>query len=139
MLGLAGMVDASAAIRLPAVFGDHMVLQHGRPVPIWGTAAKGESVKVMVGDKLVASGVADVAGKWRLELPPLSPGRVPDVTVEGENRIVFKDVLAGEGWPCSGQSNLRMRVSATPKCDYGGVVGEEKGGASRRHPRDPFF
>lgn len=128
-----------AAVDLPAVFGDHMVLQQGRPVPVWGTAAKGEAVRVLLGDKVVASGVADSTGNWKLQLPSLPPGPVPDLTIEGENRIVLKDVLAGEVWLCSGQSNMRMTVSATPKCDYGGVVGEEKEVQAADIPGIRFF
>lgn len=135
---LAGM-NLSAAVNLPAVFGDNMVLQQGKPVPVWGTAAEGEAVKVCLNGQPVASGVVGADGKWQVHLPPLPPGPVGDLVIEGGNRIVLKNVLAGEVWLCSGQSNMRMTVSKTSDCDYGGVLNEAQEVQDANYPEIRFF
>lgn len=95
-------------LSLPKVFGDNMVLQQGRKVPVWGKAAPGEKVTVSFAGRK-ASAAAGADGRWRVDLPPLeadAAGR--DFTVEGSGTIVFKNVVVGEVWFCSGQSNMEF-------------------------------
>jgi len=104
----------SAEVRLPAVIGDHMVLQQDKPVSIWGWAGKNEQVTVrLAGQERKARASAD--GKWLALFDPLKAGGAAlDMTVRGENGpdIVVKDILVGEVWVCSGQSNMEWPLSA---------------------------
>ncbi|HVZ28806.1 MAG TPA: sialate O-acetylesterase [Asticcacaulis sp.] len=99
---------AFAEVHLPHIFGDHMVLQSGQPVPVWGTADPGEHVTVKFG-KQTQRAVADVAGKWRVTLKPLGRSNVAaEMTVKGAKESkTFTDVLVGEVWLASGQSNMQ--------------------------------
>jgi len=102
---------AAAAVKLPAVFGDNMVLQRGRPVPVWGWADPGEEVTVAIaGQSLSTKAKAD--GRWKVELAKLSVGDPLEMTVEGSsgNIVTLKNILVGEVWVCSGQSNMEMGI-----------------------------
>lgn len=102
--------SARADVKLPAIFGDHMVLQRGKPIPVWGWADAGETVTVKLGqDSQTAT--ADKDGRWNLNLAALDAGGPHTVTVDGKNSLTFKDVLIGEVWVCSGQSNMAWTVS----------------------------
>lgn len=110
---------APAEVRLPALFSDHMVLQRERPCPVWGWADPGETVTVTVkmskpdqADATVST-VADEAGQWRVTLPAMAAGGPLTLTVEGGNRLELSDVLVGEVWLCSGQSNMEWRTVAS--------------------------
>ncbi len=95
------------------IYGSHMVLQQKKPIVIAGTAAPGKSVKVCIGGNSV-NAVADKAGNWKAILPAMTAGGPYTVTVSGKvgaDRIVFEDVLIGEVWFCSGQSNMAMPVA----------------------------
>ncbi len=107
---------ADAAVKLPSVFGSHMVLQRGQPVPVWGTADVGEDITVTFRDqKLTAK--ADDKGKWSVKLAALSVGDAAALTVAGTNTITFEDVLVGEVWVCSGQSNMQWALNNTLDSD----------------------
>ena len=95
-----------ADVKLPAIFGDHMVLQQDAKLPIWGTADPDEKITVTVVDKSGET-TAGPDGKWRIELAPLPTGSTPvTMTVIGKNTLKFEDVLIGDVWICSGQSNM---------------------------------
>lgn len=106
-----------ADVRLPSIFSDNMVLQQGIAVPVWGWADDGERVTVEFRSQKV-SAVAS-GGKWRVQLKPLRAGGPDKFTVTGKNRIAFNDVLVGEVWVCSGQSNMEwpLRASFNSKPD----------------------
>lgn len=104
---LAGV--AAAEVKLPAIFGDNMVLQREMKVPVWGTAAPAEAVTVSILGQKVST-KADAKGKWRVDLSPLSAGGPHELTVAGSNTVKFKNVLVGEVWICSGQSNMEWHV-----------------------------
>ena len=105
-LCLAWQSVALADVKMPAIFGDHMVLQQDLTVPVWGTAEPGESVTVTVGGKS-ANTTAGKDGKWQVKLPSLADnGQPATMTVAGKNTLTFQDVLIGEVWVCSGQSNM---------------------------------
>jgi len=93
-------------VRLPAIFGDHMVLQRDMSVPVWGTADPGEKVTVQIGDH-TATTTTDAKGQWMVKLNALGVGPEPcEMTVTGKNQRIFRDVLVGDVWLCSGQSNM---------------------------------
>jgi len=101
---------APAAVRLPAVLGSHMVLQQGIKVPIWGTADPGEIVTVKFRDQQKTA-MTDAQGKWMVKLDPLKPGNPAPLTISGSKSITLDDVLVGEVWVGSGQSNMGTLVS----------------------------
>jgi sialate O-acetylesterase len=98
-----------ADIRLPSIFGDHMVLQQKTPLRVWGWAAPGESVTVTLADQS-AQATADADGRWRVNLPARAAGGPFDLAVHGHNTVTFHDVMVGEVWLCSGQSNMQWEV-----------------------------
>lgn len=117
---------ASANVTLPSIFSDHMVLQRGINLPVWGVADPGERIIVTVEqnspllnwgsggiytiDKQLKNVTADSRGKWSIVLDPLMAAGPVVFMVQGRNSLALKDVLAGEVWLCSGQSNMEMRV-----------------------------
>lgn len=102
-----------ADIALPRVFGHHMVLQRDQAIPVWGWAAPGEDVTVRMDDGPAVPAKADAAGAWRVALPALPAGGPHRLLVSGANTIAFEDVLVGEVWLCSGQSNMEWPVHNT--------------------------
>ncbi len=102
---------SQADVRLPALFTDHMVLQQGIAVPVWGWADEGEQVTVTFRGKAVRTTAK--AGKWMLKLPRQKAGGPETLLVQGNNRIELKDVLVGEVWVCSGQSNMEWPLKAS--------------------------
>jgi sialate O-acetylesterase len=114
LLALAAGGTVRADVSLPSIFGDHMVLQQGMKLPVWGKAAPGEKVTVSIAGKQ-SEATADAGGKWMLRLDPLAMTRKPlEMQVKGSGAaLVFHDVLVGDVWVCSGQSNMGLGVGAT--------------------------
>lgn len=109
---LVGSGSLSADVKLPSIFGDHMVLQQDTALPVWGTADSGEKVTVTLGNE-TGSAVAGADGKWMVKLAPLPEGSTPlTMTVTGKNSLKFDDVLVGDVWVCSGQSNMEFALGA---------------------------
>jgi sialate O-acetylesterase len=105
-------VSARADVRLPAVIGDNMVLQRAMATPIWGWADAGETVTVsFLGKSKTAQ--PDASGKWMLKLDAAQAGGPFEMTIRGKNQLVLKNVLVGEVWLCSGQSNMQMTVQSS--------------------------
>jgi sialate O-acetylesterase len=101
---------AEAEVKLPQIFGDHMVLQEGAKLPIWGAAAAGEKVTATIGSS-TGSTVAAADGTWRIDLPAVPENTAPQVlTVAGTNTVTFQDVLVGDVWFASGQSNMDFGI-----------------------------
>jgi len=101
-----------AAIKLPSVIGDNMVLQRDQAVPIWGWDDAGAKVTVTLGDTK-ATAEADDSGKWTVQLPAMKAGGPHTMTVVGTDTVTVKNILFGEVWLCSGQSNMEWPVSAS--------------------------
>lgn len=99
-----------AEVRLPAPFSDHMVAQRDVPIPVWGSGAPGEEVTVTLGAR---KGVAkaDGVGRWRVNLEALAAGGPYTLEAAGSNRVTVRDVMVGEVWLASGQSNMELPVS----------------------------
>jgi len=99
-------------LKLPAIFGDHMVLQCNMPVPIWGWAKPNEEVAVILKGKTPLVTKANEEGRWMLRLPPQPAGGPHELIVRTrEETVRFTDVLFGEVWVCSGQSNMEWPVA----------------------------
>ncbi|HPF37949.1 MAG TPA: sialate O-acetylesterase [Phycisphaerae bacterium] len=98
-------------LRTPSIISDHMVLQQGAPTTLWGWAAPNATVEVRFDDHRV-SAQANADGAWRATLPPLPTNATPaTLTISsGDEEILVNDVLVGEVWLCSGQSNMEWRV-----------------------------
>ncbi len=112
ILAVLGLVSGSAEVRLPKVFGSHMVLQQDKPLIFWGWAEPGETVKVQLGESS-GQGQANDKGEWKVTLPPLKAGGPFKVIISGSSQVEFEDVLMGEVWLCSGQSNMEMGVNVS--------------------------
>lgn len=105
VLACTGM-NASADVRLPRLFGDHMILQQETTNAFWGWADPGEAVTVEASWGASASTTADAEGKWKLFLKTPGHGTGHSLTVRGNNEIKIADVAIGEVWLCAGQSNM---------------------------------
>lgn len=101
---------ARADVKLPRIFGDGMVLQQQAQVAVWGWADKGEDVSVSLGGASIA-GKADDSGRWSVKLQTPAAGGPHELRIKGKNELVLKDVLVGEVWICSGQSNMEWTVA----------------------------
>jgi len=104
-----------ADVKLPALFSDHAVLQRAASVPVWGWAAPGERVTVEFGD-VTAQTDADAAGRWRVTLDlrtKARDGAPASLVVSGLNRLEVRDVVVGEVWLCSGQSNMEWQLGGS--------------------------
>lgn len=102
---------ARADVKLPKLFGDHLVLQQKSDAAIWGWADPGEEVTIMLGDSK-ATAKAGSDGKWKTAIRTPAAGGPFEIIVKGKNTVTIKDAYAGEVWICSGQSNMEWPVSA---------------------------
>lgn len=104
-----------AEVVLPRVIGSNMVLQQQKPVTIWGTASVGEQVTVKFG-KQTKNAVADASGNWKVMLDALKASDKPEtMTITGTNIIKLDNILVGEVWVCSGQSNMQYEMRKNSK------------------------
>jgi sialate O-acetylesterase len=118
VLAVAG--PASAEVKLSGIFGSHMVLQREMPLPVWGWAEPGEAVTVQL-DSDKAETKADDEGNWKVTFPARkSDGESHTLTVRGANTIELTDVLIGEVWIGSGQSNMKLGGQSVAK-DHPGI------------------
>jgi sialate O-acetylesterase len=106
---LAAVQPAFAYVSVSPLFGDNMVVQRSKPVIVWGTADPGEKVTVTLAGQ---SAAADTNGQggWQVQLPAIEAGGPFDLAIAGKNSLVFHNVLAGEVWICSGQSNMEWQT-----------------------------
>jgi sialate O-acetylesterase len=102
-------VPAGAVVKLNRLFGHGAVLQRGIAVPVWGEAGEGEKVTVRFQDQVVSATAQ--AGRWMVRLKPLKAGGPFSLVVEGENRLTLTNIVVGEVWLCSGQSNMTFPLS----------------------------
>ena len=102
---------ALATLELPAIFSDRMVLQRDQAIPVWGTATPGEVVTVRLEGFTRSSKIGHIHGHWRVDLPAESASTNPRVLrIEGRSVQTFEDILVGEVWICSGQSNMEWSI-----------------------------
>jgi sialate O-acetylesterase len=122
---------AAADPRLPAIFSDHMVLQQQMPIGVWGWAAPDERIEVRLRTQRVST-TADREGRWRVTLAPEAPGGPDELVVAGATVTTrFADVLVGEVWVGSGQSNMQWEVRQAQDADKEIAAGD--------HPRIRLF
>lgn len=114
-----------AQVKLPNIFTDHMVLQRNMPINIWGWANAGEKVIVSFAGQ-TKQAIADKAGNWKVVLSPRKEGGPYEMKIKGSNEIVLKDILMGEVWVCSGQSNMEFEVS--------GIANPQQEAATANYP-----
>jgi sialate O-acetylesterase len=109
---LATSLTAQAELRLPAIIGDNMVLQQKQSNPIWGWDTLGTEVNLTLGNQS-KSAKADDKGKWTITLDPLPASAIPAVmTIQGSTKRELKNILVGEVWVCSGQSNMGFNLNS---------------------------
>jgi sialate O-acetylesterase len=115
-ISLSSLNSALADVQLPNVFSDSMVLQRDQKNRVWGRAEAGEKVTVSIA-KQSHQATADADGNWHVMLSPMSVGKPLELKVQGNNEVTFSDVLVGEVWICSGQSNMAMTVNSSNAAD----------------------
>jgi sialate O-acetylesterase len=111
---MACVAAARADIRLPAIIGDHMVLQRGIKTSLWGWADPGEEVRLSVSwHRMERRATADADGNWMFSLKTPPGGGPYEITLAGKNTITLNNVMAGEVWVCSGQSNMEWPLHSS--------------------------
>jgi sialate O-acetylesterase len=126
VLAMAVAQVAAGAVKLPYLIASHMVVQRGMPVHVWGSAAPGEAVTVEFRGA-EARGTTDRLGRWSVYLPPGDAGGPFAMTIRGANTITLDDVLAGDVWVASGQSNMEWPIRW--------AADAEREAAAAEHPR----
>ncbi|MEP3480294.1 MAG: sialate O-acetylesterase [Fuerstiella sp.] len=108
---ISDLASVEAEVKVPGFYTDHMVLQRQMPIRLRGWADPGEAITLQLGTES-ASATADGDGQWKAELPAMEASSKPTtLTISGSNTITIKDVLIGEVWLCSGQSNMEWTVA----------------------------
>ncbi|MBK8800460.1 MAG: hypothetical protein IPN71_00095 [Fibrobacteres bacterium] len=107
--GLFGVAGPARAVATGPIFGSHMVLQRGAPIPVFGTGTNGESVTVTLGTQSKSTTVAN--GSWKVSLEAMPAGGPYTMTIKGASTLNYTDVMVGEVWHCAGQSNMDTRMS----------------------------
>src|SRR5512133_2535021 len=102
---------AAAQVVLPPFFNCNMVLQQGIPIPVWGWASPGEKVSVTFNNKTVTTKTGK-DGKWKVSLQAMNYGGPYNMVVKGKNLRTIENILIGEVWVCSGQSNMEFNLSS---------------------------
>jgi len=110
---VATAISASAEVRLPTLLASHMVLQRQQPVHLWGWAEPDEKVSATLDGK-TQSAVTDGFGHWHIYLPAMAAGGPFRLDIKGANEIALDDVMAGDVWFASGQSNMEMPLKGFP-------------------------
>lgn len=104
-----------AEVKPNPLFTDGAVLQRGQPIPVWGTANDGEKVSIDFGGE--KSTTTAQGGKWRVDLKPMQAGGPFEMKISGENTVTVNNLMVGEVWVCSGQSNMEWRFKASDTAD----------------------
>ena len=99
---------ATAEVKPHGMFNDHAVLQRGINIPVWGTAANGEKITVSMNGQMVSTVAQN--GKWEVSFQPMNAGGPFTMTIQGNNTITLNDIMVGEVWLASGQSNMERQL-----------------------------
>ena len=105
-----------AEVSVPNIFSEHMVLQRDQKNRVWGKAAVSEKVTVTIAGQ-TKNATADASGMWQVEVDPLPAGGPHELVIKGFNEIKIGDILVGEVWICSGQSNMQWNVNSSTNAD----------------------
>jgi sialate O-acetylesterase len=111
-LAVGPIATARAGLKPNSLFSHNAVLQRGVTLPVWGTARDGENITVEFAGQKVSTSARD--GKWRVRLAPLKAGGPFIMTVTGDNVVTLTNILVGEVWVCSGQSNMEREIGPRP-------------------------
>ncbi len=109
LIAIACTVSLRAQVCLPQLISDGMVLQRNRPLKIWGWAAKNEKISIRFNNTIYRT-QADSSGKWQISLPPMQAGGPYTMEISASNQVTIKDILVGDVWLCSGQSNMVLNM-----------------------------
>jgi sialate O-acetylesterase len=101
---------SKADVSMPYIFSSNMVLQRELEIPVWGWASPGERINIIFGEQKVRI-TAEKSGKWSVKLAPMPAGGPYEMIIDGKNEIRFTNILIGDVWICSGQSNMEWPVS----------------------------
>lgn len=124
-----------AKLAMPVLFSDNMVFQQQAEAPVWGTSKANKKIKVKTGwDNKVYETIADKTGKWSLKIQTPIAGGPYDLIVSGDETLTFSNVMIGEVWICSGQSNMEM-----PLAGWGKIADYENEIAVANHPNIRLF
>jgi sialate O-acetylesterase len=116
LTGILSFTSGFSQLRLPGIFGDHMVIQRSQPVPVWGWSSPNEEIEIRF-DQQQKKIIADKNGKWRINLDPEPAGGPFELSIKGKTSIIIHDVLVGEVWLCSGQSNMEFQLKSVREAD----------------------
>ena len=108
-VSLSLLAASSQAVEVNALFSDHMVLQRDVPTKVWGWGTPDEEITVTIAEQ-EHRGAADAEGNWAISLEPMPAGGPHQLVIQGNNKLVINDLLFGEVWVCSGQSNMRWPI-----------------------------
>jgi sialate O-acetylesterase len=106
-----------ADVKLPKFFSDNMVLQRNKPIPVWGWANANEKITVQF-EQQIKKTKADKNGKWMIKLDNAAAGGPYQLVIKGKNTVTISNVLVGEVWICSGQSNMEMPIAGWGKINH---------------------
>ena len=129
----------SVQVKPAKIFSDNMVLQREIPIPVWGTAKPGEPITVKL-EKSVVQTIADINGNWKLNLPKFKAGGPHTLSIVGKsNKIEFQNVLIGDVWFASGQSNMEHPMEGWEWIPYSAVNDSEKEIGDSNYPGIRLF
>ncbi len=124
-----------AQIKLPAIISDHMILQQNAEVALWGWASPGETIAITNSwDRKTTKVTADTSGKWLTHIKTTKAGGPYNLTFTGKNKLEIKDILLGEIWLASGQSNMEFFIGKMQNPSYTGVINYEEVIKDAEHP-----
>ena len=101
---------SKADISMPNIFTSNMVLQRNMDIPVWGWSSPGERIIITIGEQKIRV-MGDKNGKWSVKIAPMAAGGPYEMIIDGKNEIRFTNILIGDVWVCSGQSNMEWQVS----------------------------
>ncbi len=116
LIAAASVPAVSAEVRVPNIFGSHMVLQQQQANKVWGWADAGKTIKVSIADQHKEATVAE-DGTWSVHLDPMEVGGPHQLSINGDGKLSFENVMVGEVWICSGQSNMQWPINRTNDAD----------------------
>ena len=126
---------AGAQIKLPAIISDNMILQQNAKVALWGWAQPAEKISITnTWDKKSISVTADASGKWQAYVNTTKAGGPYQLSFKGSNVVEVKNILLGEVWLASGQSNMEFFIGKTSSASYTGVINHEEVMKDAEHP-----
>jgi len=131
---------AFAQVSLPSVIGSHMVLQQKSDAPLWGWAKPGEQISINTSwDGQSVATAAGNDGKWMVKVKTPAAGGPYTIEIKGKKRIILDDILIGEVWLCSGQSNMEMPLRGWPELWGGPIEGSEEAIQAANQPTMRLF